>query len=98
MQKPVILKTIYEPGITDGKQRTYPRGQISGNLQSSRSKNNNNGSKSGRRIVELVYGFFYYMEIRVLGTTRKRREKNDGKTIQLWKERSGRHGKAPGLL
>ena len=33
MQKLVILKTIYEPGITDGKQRTYPRGQISGKVQ-----------------------------------------------------------------
>ena len=96
MQKPVILKTIYEPGITDGKQRMYPRGQISGKVQEVRI------TTMGVSLVDALWKlctvFYYYMEIRVLGTTRKRREKNDGKTIQPWKERSGRHGKAPGSL
>src|SRR5271168_4605596 len=46
----------------------------------------------------LCTDFYYYMEIRVLGTTRKRREKNDGKTIQPWKERRRKTWQGPRFI
>ena len=96
MQKPVILKTIYEPGITDSKQRMYPRGQISGKVQEVRI------TTMGVSLVDALWNLCTDFFIIWRSVCWERQGRGGKKTMERQfnrgKKEGGRHGKAPGSL